>query len=198
MKIILQHLNIFWTSQHFGCFIKTIFLFYQQMVWISSRRCKFLFHNFGIFTFCCRHYPSRCSKCTCFNIWMHVTQNQVITCTTWFQLKKKTKHQPTNPIIPQYSRESLFYLACHIILLQREVAADVGANGTGHQHLEVVPRPALMFILASHFPQINSLIGQLCFSLFHCVCLELVTFLPSLLPFPTFTSQTRECAVLML
>lgn len=98
MKIILQCNNILWIWQHFGCFIKTIFLFYQQMVWISSRRCKFLLHHFGIFIFCCRHYPSRCSKCTCFNIWMHVTQNQVITCTTWFQLKKKTKQQPTNHI----------------------------------------------------------------------------------------------------
>lgn len=130
---------------------------------------------------------------------MHIIQNWVKTCTTWFQLKKKTNQpSPAYHVILQCSRESLFYLGCHIILLQREVAADATANGISHQHLKVILSSALMLILASCFPQITSLIGQLCSSLFHCVCLELVTFLPSLLPFPTFISQTRECAALML
>lgn len=114
MKIILQCINILWIWQHFGCFIKTIFLFYQQMVWISSRRCKFLLHHFGIFMFCCRHYPSRYNKCIYFNIWMHVAQNQLITRTTWFQLKKKTNQtttkQPHNSAV-QHREFILFSLS---------------------------------------------------------------------------------------
>lgn len=104
MKIILQYINIIWIWQYFGCFIKTIFLFYQQMVWLSSRRCKFRLHHFGIFIFCYRHYPSTCNKCTYLIIWMHITQNWVTTCTTWFQLKKKTNqitNQPHNSAAQQ-------------------------------------------------------------------------------------------------
>lgn len=82
---------------------------------------------------------------------------EYITYTTWFPLKEKKKeNQTNNNTVLHYCRESLFYLAWHIILLQRKVAASRryskwNRSSTPESYLQLCTYPHLSLLFSSNY-----------------------------------------------